>query len=352
VAKHLNDMGIKAPGGGLWGPNTVCKVIRRRCYSGKNVYNSGAMVPNPERPLGDVSGQVKRTIRRPKPSEDWVFYKVPQLVSEELWEKANAALTERGRGRGKQGKAIQALLRNRIFCPRCGLPMVVRREGDSKKIFYHCARHYRKWDGKACGFRKFISARWDDYVWDCVHALLCDDIWMEQQLAGEQKTQEVASKLVEVEERKLTQFHTRITRVQAGYEDGIYDTSEAKKRIKACQEAIAVTEKAIARRQREAGAAGASESGIASLRQRLESIRHTNLKSASFEEMVQMIGLLDIKVYPSEDLKTVRIASRIGVNPDSVDYNEKHCGKVLFAPLYGTRTKLSKSKLRPESSMY
>lgn len=209
----------------------------------------------------------------------------------------------------------------------------MRREGDNKKIFYYCARHYRKWDGKACGFRKFISARWDEYVWDCVHALLSDDAWMEEQLAGEQKAQEGATKLVEVEERKLNQLHSRITRVQAGYEDGIYDTMEAKKRIKVCQEAITVAETAIARRQREAGAPGASETGIASLRQRLESIRHANLESASFDERVQMLGLLDIKVYPSEDMKTVRIASRIGANPDSVNDDQGHCGKVLFAPL-------------------
>lgn len=118
VAQHLNEAGIKSSGGGLWGPNTVCKVVRRRCYSGKNAYNSGAMVPNPDRPLGDVTGQVKRTILRPKPPEDWVFYNVPKLISEDLWQKANDALTDRGRGRGKQGKVIKALLRNRLFCPR------------------------------------------------------------------------------------------------------------------------------------------------------------------------------------------------------------------------------------------
>ncbi|MDZ4247295.1 MAG: recombinase family protein, partial [Dehalococcoidia bacterium] len=45
VAKHLNDMGITAPQGGLWAPNTVCHLVRRCCYTGKNVYNSKSMVP-------------------------------------------------------------------------------------------------------------------------------------------------------------------------------------------------------------------------------------------------------------------------------------------------------------------
>ena len=143
--------------------------------------------------------------------------------------------------------------------------------------------------------------------------------------------------LDEVEERKLIQLRTKITRIQAGYEEGIYEATEAKKRIKACQEAIVVAEKEIARRH-EAGSSEKNYSGIACLRQKLELIRHANLESASFEEKIQVIGLLGIKVYPSEDLKTVRIASRIGVNTDSVNDDEKHCGKVLFAPTERIRT--------------
>ena len=252
------------------------------------------------------------------------------MVSEELWKKANEVLTERGRG--KHGKAIQALLRNRIFCPRCGLPLVVRRDGDRHKVFYYCSRHYRKWDAKACGFRKFISTSWDEYTWDCVQALLSDDTWMEKQLAGEQKTQEAATRLVEVEERRLSQLHARISRVQAGYEDGIYDILEAKKRVKACQEAIEMAEKAIARRHQEDGAQGPSETGIAGLKQRLESIRQANLESASFDERVHIIGLLDIKVYPSEDLKAIRIARGKSIESGTGEEGQNQCGKVLFAP--------------------
>ena len=72
-------------------------------------------VPNPHKPLGDVTGAVKRTLLRPKPDGEAVEFNVPALVSEELWQKANQTMQARGRGRGKQGKAILALLRGRIF---------------------------------------------------------------------------------------------------------------------------------------------------------------------------------------------------------------------------------------------
>jgi len=106
VARRLNELGIRAPAGGIWAPNRVYKVVHRRCYMGRNVYNSSCYVPNPKRPLGDVTAQIRRIILRPKPEEEWVHFNVPLLVSEELWQKANDALTHRGRGRGKEGRSI------------------------------------------------------------------------------------------------------------------------------------------------------------------------------------------------------------------------------------------------------
>jgi hypothetical protein len=245
VTRKLNEMGTTSAYGKKWGPNSVCKLVRRTCYTGKNAYNSKSMVPNPARPLGDVTGQVKRTICREKPKEEWVYFNVPQIVSEELWQKANAALTRRGRGRGKEAKSIQALLRGRILCPRCGLPMVVRRDGKKHKVFYHCVRRYRVWDGDPCGFSKFISARWDDVVWDCVYALLSDTSWLEEQVNTEKDQRDTATKLIDNEQKKITLLQAKITKVQTGYEAEIYSAEEAKSRINMCQHIISLTQAEI-----------------------------------------------------------------------------------------------------------
>jgi len=298
VATKLNEMEVRSPGGGKWGPNSVCKLVRRGCYTGKNAYNSNSMVPNPARPLGDVTGQVKRTILRAKPKEEWVFSNVPQLVSGELWQKANSALTLRGRGRGKEGKAIHALLRSRIFCPRCGLPLVVRREGDSKKVFYYCARHYRVWDGKACGFRKFIPATWDDSVWDCVYGLLNDPSWLEGQLALEKDHHDAAGKLVDAEQRKIAQLQAKITRVQTGFEEGIYDAAEARNRINLCQRSIGLAQAEIDRLEHQAGGS-TTGSAIDNFKHELESLRKSNLETATFEDKRHLLRLLNITVEKS-----------------------------------------------------
>ena len=65
VASELNRLGVAPPGVKPWGPKTVIKIANRRCYFGKAEYNAKGRVPNPERPLGDLTLGIKRTLVRP-----------------------------------------------------------------------------------------------------------------------------------------------------------------------------------------------------------------------------------------------------------------------------------------------
>jgi hypothetical protein len=75
VAKQLNEKGIKTAEGRKWSPNTVAKIVHRECYSGNHAYNVNCRVPNPNRPLGDITAEVKRTLLRPKPQQEWSTFK-------------------------------------------------------------------------------------------------------------------------------------------------------------------------------------------------------------------------------------------------------------------------------------
>lgn len=125
VANKLNELGIRPPCRTSWAPKTVIKIAGRRCYTGKAEYNANGRVPNPEKPLGDLTLGIKRTLVRPKPDSEKVTFDVPAIITEEQWVRANKNLRERGRGRGKQGRKIQALFRTRMLCPKCGKPMSV-----------------------------------------------------------------------------------------------------------------------------------------------------------------------------------------------------------------------------------
>jgi hypothetical protein len=344
VTNKLNEMGIKAPEGGKWSPARVANIVHHRCYTGNHAYNANARVPNPDRPLGDITAEIKRTLLRPKPEEEWIKFKVPALVSEELWHKANAVITERGRGRGKQGKSIEALLRNRILCPKCGKPMVVRRDGRQNRIYYHCSKYFRPWAENPCSYTRFVPGTWDDLVWGDICTCLRDDAWVEQQLISDQSQDENAAKLIRLQQFKISQAEARIAKVKEGFDGGIHTLDEAKERISKHQADIEKAQKEIKRRQEDTKAM-TSSADIKAIRDELKALRDRNLDEATFEDKLDIISKLGIKVYPSEDLKSMRVACQLNleqVQPDrqSVDLVKSQasgeretaieCRKVLF----------------------
>jgi len=188
-------MGIKGPSSGLWSQDSIRYLMLNQCYTEKHKYNARTRVPNPNRPLGDITGAMKRTMIRPKAEGEAVEFKVPALITEELWLRANQKTRERGRGRDKEGKVIAALLRNRIFCPRCGKPLAVRRISGSDKHYYFCSRLILASEKEHCGYRRFIPGIWDEAAWDCIYAILKDESWVEERLAHMEKQHQDIDKL-------------------------------------------------------------------------------------------------------------------------------------------------------------
>jgi len=350
VAHALNEPDLPTASGSRWTPSKLQKLVRQACYKGEHVYNAHLRVPDPSRPLGDITAEIKRTRLQKKPESEWVYFKVPLLVSEELWRKANNALTIRGRGRGKEGKCIQALLRGRIFCPRCGRPMVVRRNGRQKRVYYHCSAYFRPWLRDGCSFRKFIPGTWDDIVWGDLSSWLRDDAWVEKQLVSEQSQDENVAKLIRLEQFKVSQAQAKIAKVQEGFEGGVYNLDDARRRIAQHQATIAKAEMEIQRLRESMNASAQGTVSIEAMREELKALRDRNVDEADFEEKLDIISKLGIKVYPSEDLSTMRVACQLnlqwqqpGKERNGFEMTESRaigergrhieCGKVSFAPL-------------------
>jgi uncharacterized small protein (DUF1192 family) len=143
-------------------------------------------------------------------------------------------------------------------------------------------------------------------VWGFVFALLVDNSWVEEQLAVEQKECAASAKLLELEQRKIAQIKAKIAKVQEGFEAEVYSVDEAKMRIGSYQDAIARTEKETERFGQH-GNRGFNTGDIDTLRQELRVLAEKNLEGADFKERRDVISKLDIRIYPSEDLKTMRV---------------------------------------------
>ncbi len=339
VARKLNEMEIEPPIRTTWAPKTVIKIAGRRCYTGKAEYNANGRVPNPERPLGDLTLGIKRTLVRPKPDGEKVTFEVPALITEEQWLRANNNLRERGRGRGKQGKRIQALFRNRMLCPRCGKPMsVLLRNKGSDQVYYYCRAHYCSWLRDPCTYSKFVPGTWDNEIWEEICAMLSSDAWLEQQLTTELSQSRDLEKLIKLEQLKISQAKLRISKVQEGWEKGFYTPEEVQIKLTENREAIARAESEIARLREQMSHRGLSIFEAELLRQELKELRDRNLQESTFEERADLVAKLGIKILPSEDLKSRKISCRLNLTNENEKGEPPSFTKVTYGGEGGTRT--------------
>ena len=86
----------------------------------------------------------------------------------------------------------------------------------------------------------------------------------------------------------------------------------------------------ILRLQAQIEAQGFSRGDVEALRQELRGLRERNLKEATFEERVDLVAMLGIKVYPAEDLKSRRIVCRLNLKKVVGEREQNDFAKVIF----------------------
>ena len=112
---------------------------------------------------------------------------------------------------------------------------------------------------------------------------------MEQQVLSKKPRTEDLERMRRLEERKLRQAKAAISKVQEGFEAGIYDAVEAKQRIARLRETIVKAEAEI----RGAQLGYDDEKGGADpekIREHLRTLRDCNLDEATFEERLHLMS--------------------------------------------------------------
>lgn len=258
----------------------MVKIASHKCYTGKAEYNANGRVPNPERPLGDLTSGIKRTLIRPKPESEKRTFDVPSLITEEMWINADRKLRERGRGRGKQGKGIMALFQNRMLCPKCRKPMSILRKDSGEEVYY-CRAHYCPWITNPCNYNRFVPGTWDEEVWEEISEMLHNETWLDQQLAAISSESTDLEKINRLEQFKINQAELRIKKVQDGWENGFYTANESQTKLADHRDAITKSEMEIRRLTDQMANRGINALDAELLRQQLNALRNRNLEEAS-----------------------------------------------------------------------
>ena len=289
----------------------------RPCARG-DVGNGGGRVQRqsarakPKPSPGDPTLEIKRTLVRPKPEGEKVTFDVPPIVTQELWRRANDLLARKGPRQGQAGKEDSGPAEGSVLCPLCHKPMAVlsRRNG---RVYYYCRSHYRSWAKDPCPYNTFVPATWDDKIWSEICHLLKDDTWVERQLAVELRKNEGAERLIRLQQLRIQQAEAKLRRVEQGFDGGFYTLEEARGRKSEYHQRTEEARQEIARLRAQAEAQGISRDMAAALRDELRALRSRNLEEAPFQERAEVIAMLGIKVYPSEALKSRRVACRINL---------------------------------------
>lgn len=128
VAKILNERGYTTRSGKQFYDSNVVRWIRDPLSKGIRISNHTRKVK--------VNGKQQTEY---KPKDEWFYHKAPAIVSEELWDRANAILDEQESKRKKPLNRKVHAFTGFIFC-ECGSRMSVR----SGNKFYRCTQ-------KGCG---------------------------------------------------------------------------------------------------------------------------------------------------------------------------------------------------------
>ncbi|MFH0769167.1 MAG: hypothetical protein V1932_06345, partial [Chloroflexota bacterium] len=172
-----------------------------------------------------------------------------------------------------------------------------------------------------CTYRRFIPCSWDNAVWDCIYALLKQESWLEERLQGVGKQEHDMDRLINLEQQKVTLSQTKMDKVREGYEGGLYAMEEAKSKLNYYQGTVDKAKKEIERLLALNGKT--TKVDLEELKKELERLSQENLDKATFIEKRDIMSKLGIRVYPSEDLKSVKIKSTLNLRGNG--HSQKEC---------------------------
>lgn len=147
----------------FWAKSVIARMLRNTTYIGEHYYNKSKSVV-PVSPVKQaLYKRIKKSSRRGRPEEDWILCtKVPQIVSDELFEKVQKQI-EINKKFCHRNKKHDYLLNGLVYCP-CGHTRAGQPGGNH--FYYRCTERIYNFPVKPKCTEKAVNANvLDDEVW-------------------------------------------------------------------------------------------------------------------------------------------------------------------------------------------
>ena len=127
IANSLNKLNVKTKLGGKWSATSVSRIIRNPKYKGYYCGNKSEVVDYMSKKIFYHD------------YKDWIIYKdfkIPVIISEELWDKANNKINRRNKCQKNK-----FLFNKKIYCKNCGFIYYGRMQ--KKRVTYMCNNYLK-----------------------------------------------------------------------------------------------------------------------------------------------------------------------------------------------------------------
>ncbi|MBK7963558.1 MAG: recombinase zinc beta ribbon domain-containing protein [Bdellovibrionales bacterium] len=155
-------------------------MLKNPAYCGKAAYRKTQVVERlrPTKLARDNGFYPKKpkSSTRDRDPKDWIIIAVPQIVSEEDFEKAKAQLQENKKLSPRNNKRYEYLLSGLLRCKECGYSIYGKPASNSKykRLYYRCmGQDGHRWStGRVCSSHPVRVEVLDELVWQQVQTLI------------------------------------------------------------------------------------------------------------------------------------------------------------------------------------
>lgn len=186
IVTHLRQLGDAAPARGQkWQYSTVQSILKQQDYTGQAYYNRTRMSTEGvgrTRKIG--RGKKAHAMQVPRPQEEWIPVKVPALIDQASWQRAQERLAMNQKLAQRNNHQNFYLLRGLLVCQQCGRTLAGRTVADRQTYYCYQGREQRSPDIPA--HRCVVDADiLEPLVWQSVVTLLDRpqlllDAWQQQ----------------------------------------------------------------------------------------------------------------------------------------------------------------------------
>ena len=325
IARRLTELGIlTSRKAAQWQPTALDRILRNPVYKGTFYYQRTESVIPSRRVTADLYRRRRKSGSRPRPEEDWIAIPVPSIVSQDLWEAAQAQLKQNSLHSRRNNKRNLYLLRGLIRCCRCGSTYTGATQHGYRR--YRCTRADATVSstGKPCSPGSLSADGIEVAVWDAV----TDALKQPQVLIEEYQRRVAANSQADPSETQLAQIDLDLKRIRK-QEDRLTDAYLREvvdlQRFGAEMETLKERRLAMTRVREEVETRRRQTHDTEEALQHLERFCHRisqGLKALTFEERQRLLRLVveQIKV----DDGRVYIETVIPTGDDDVQLRTRH----------------------------